>query len=379
MIDGGRSKPTLIERLEREPERFELFQAVRLLESDEMLRARAAGDAAPPVIGGRDHGTVSKSAIRFHSTATLGFPHGAVTAVRRATDPDDPSASRVHVELACFGLIGPGGPLPRHYTALVAERARRHRDTTLRDFLDVFVQRMAAQLYGAWAKYRHAAQYERASLAERSAPWDDAATEPRDGITALVAALVGLGGRGLPGRVAGGDERVLRYAAHYARQPRCTESLERLLTDAFGVAARIEPFVGRWLDLEPADQTALASRASPEGVNARLGAGAVAGRRVWDVASTFEVVIGPVSGDAFFDRLPGTPTLAAIGDLVRLYVGPEYEARVRLVLAAAEVPACRLGGSSDGRCAGGGRLGWTTWLSADGGTVDRDDAVFTIR
>jgi predicted component of type VI protein secretion system len=52
--------------------------------------------------------------------------------------------------------------------------------------------------------------------------------------------------------------------------------------------------------LEQPDQTALASCERPEGLNARLGVDAIAGRRVWDVESTFEVAVGPLLGD----RLP---------------------------------------------------------------------------
>ena len=64
--------------------------------------------------------------------------------------------------------------------------------------------------------------------------------------------------------------------------------------------------MGRWLELEQPDQTALASRERSEGLNARLGVDAIAGRRVWDVESTFEVAVGPLSAIDFRSRLPGT-------------------------------------------------------------------------
>jgi hypothetical protein len=58
--------------------------------------------------------------------------------------------------------------------------------------------------------------------------------------------------------------------------------------------------------LEQPDQTALASRERSEGLNARLGVDAIAGRRVWDVESTFEVAVGPLSAIDFRSRLPWT-------------------------------------------------------------------------
>ena len=373
-------KQQLLERLYAEPQRFELFQAVRLLFAEAVEEAVAAGTAAPPIIGGRESGAVSRAAVRFHSAPTLGFPHGAITAIRREP-PSEAAGSgaigRTHLDLACFGMIGPSGTLPRHYSALVVERYRRFRDTALREFLDIFVQRMMALLCRAWAKYRPALQKEMTAFTGKSAPWDEAAEAPRDPVTAAVASLVGLGGRGLSNRLVASEDLVLRHAAHFSRQPRSAESLERLLRDVYRVPVRVEQFVGRWLELEQPDQTALASRDRPEGLNARLGIDAIAGRRVWDVESTFEVAVGPLSAADFRSRLPGTERLAALGDLLRLYAGPQYEIRVRLVLAADAVPRCQLGGDEQGMALSGSRLGWTTWLG-EGPPHDRGDAMFAV-
>jgi type VI secretion system protein ImpH len=314
-----------LERLYAEPQRFELFQAVRLLFAEAVEGASTAGTKAPPLIGSRVSGVALRTPIRFHSSPTLGFPQGAITAIRRdppseaAGQPD--SLGRVHIDLACFGMIGPAGTLPRHYSSLVVERYRRFRDSTLREFLDIFEQRMAATLYNAWAKYRPAVQQQLTAFTGEGVWWDEAAETPRDPVTATVASLVGLGGKGLPHRLAASDDVVLRHAAHFSRQPRSAESLERLLRDVYRVPVRVEQFVGRWLELEQPDQTALASRDRPEGLNARLGIDAIAGRRVWDVESTFEVAVGPLSAADFRSRLPGTERLAALG--VNLSVGTD--------------------------------------------------------
>jgi len=369
------SRP-ILERLYREPQRFELFQAVRLLYAEAVADTVAADRTAPPPPGSRGLGALPGAAIRFHSSATLGFPSGAITAIRRDGDVGSAGAA-THVDVSCFGMIGPTGTLPQHYTALVVERSRRFRDTTLREFLDIFVQRMTALLCRAWAKYRPTVQQELTLLAGQRVSWDEAAEAPRDPVTTVVASLVGLGGRGLTHRLAAADDMVFRHAAHFSRQPRSAESLERLLRDVYQVPVRVEQFVGRWLELERPDQTALASRDRPEGLNARLGVDAIAGRRVWDVESTFEVAVGPLAAADFRSRLPGTERLAALGDLLRLYAGPQFEIRVRLVLAAAAVPPCRLGGDEQGMPLSGSRLGWTTWLGG-GPPRDRHDAMFTV-
>jgi len=378
----------IIERLCAEPQRFELFQAVRLLFAAAVEKAKASGRPTPSAVGSWEADPVRRAAVRFHSSPTLGFPHGAITAIRieapadQAADtagdkPVHESAGLAHVDLACFGLIGPAGTLPRHYSSLVVERFRRFRDTALREFLDIFMQRMTALLCRAWAKYRPAVQHELTSFTGAGAAWDEAAESPRDPVTAAVSSLVGLGGRGLSGRLVMGDDVVLHQAAHFSRQSRSAESLERLLCDIYRVPVRVEQFVGRWLQLEQPDQTALASRDRPEGLNARLGIDAIAGCRVWDAESTFEVVVGPLSAADFRSRLPGTARLAALGDLLRLYAGPQFEIRIRLVLAAAVVPPCRIGGDEQSVELSGSRLGWTTWLGG-GPPHDRRDAVFAV-
>jgi type VI secretion system protein ImpH len=375
----GGAAPTsrpILERLYREPQRFELFQAVRLLYAEAVADTAAADRTAPPPPGSQGLGALPGAAIRFHSAATLGFPSGAITAIRRDGDVGSAGAA-THVDVSCFGMIGPTGTLPQHYTALVVERSRRFRDTTLREFLDIFVQRMTALLCRAWAKYRPTVQQELTLLAGQRVSWDEAAEAPRDPVTTVVASLVGLGGRGLTHRLAAADDMVFRHAAHFSRQPRSAESLERLLRDVYQVPVRVEQFVGRWLELERPDQTALASRDRPEGLNARLGVDAIAGRRVWDVESTFEVAVGPLNAADFRSRLPGTERLAALGDLLRLYAGPQFEIRVRLVLAADAVPPCRLGGDEQGMPLSGSRLGWTTWLGG-GPPRDRADAMFAV-
>jgi type VI secretion system protein ImpH len=379
--DGRPAERAIIELLCEEPQRFELFQAVRLLFAAAVEEAKASGEPAPSAIGGREGDAFRRAPVRFHSSPTLGFPQGAITAIRidPPADTEGHGAVRLaHVDLACFGMIGPSGTLPRHYSSLVVERFRRFRDTALREFLDIFVQRMTALLCRAWAKYRPAVQHELTSFTGAGAAWDEAAEAPRDPVTAAVASLVGLGGRGLSNRLVASDDIVLRHAAHFSRQPRSAESLERLLREVYRVPVRVEQFVGRWLELEQPDQTALASRDRPEGLNARLGIDAIAGCRVWDAESTFEVAVGPLSAADFRSRLPGTERLLALGDLLRLYAGPQFEIRVRLVLSAAVVPPCRLGGDEQGTDLSGSRLGWTTWLGG-GPARDRRDAVFAVR
>jgi type VI secretion system protein ImpH len=383
---GGEPGAGLINRLVSDPQQFDFFQAVRLAQGATYVDAVAAGRAPPGEVGSTGPNAEEDPAVTLHCAVTLGFPGAAITSARIETgvegDADEAAGEtpRVHLEVACFGLVGPMGSLPVYYTTLVVDRIRRFRDRSLQAFLDIFNQRAISLLYRAWAKYRQPVQAERTLLRGVGTEWDDGAVRPRDAMTAAVACLVGLGGRGQGGKLAVDDDLIFRYAGHYAHYPRCAESLELLLTDLYGVPVHVHQFIGRWLDLERPDQTRLGTRETPDGWNTRLGSMAIVGSRVWSVQSVLELSAGPLSLWQFRRRLPGTKELAKIGDLARLYINLNYDIRVRPLLAAAQVPMSRLGGpmvEADGSPAGS-RLGWTTWLLSAPSPVDRSDAAFAV-
>lgn len=371
MATAGRQPGSrLSDRLLAAPETFEVFAAVRLLEDERAREATANGSELPPEIGSHDAGAGVGDPVRFRNAATLGFPGGALVGARRiAVDADaatDSTPGPIELDVASFGLIGPAGVLPRHYTVLVLERMRRFRDRALRDFLDLFTHRALSLLLRAFGKYRVAEQ--RGVLASRGkgASWDEAPV-PRDATSAVLACLVGLGGRTLPGRLRVADPVLLHHAGHLARQPAAALPLEQLVTNAWGPPAHVEQFVGRWLELEPADQTRLG------GHNALLGVDALAGRRVWSVEAAYCVRLGPLSFADFVGWLPGGGRLEALSDLLTFHVGPTLEATVQPVLRAADIPATQLGGVA------ASRLGWTTWLVSRRPVRDADDAFFRVK
>ena len=393
---SGEPGTRLIDRLVAAPHEFDFFQAVRLAQNAVYFDAVAEGHEPPGEVGSTAANAAAEPSVTFHCAATLGFPGAAVTRARIRSEDDggqnsagseasaDAAANarvpRMELDVTCFGLFGPTGSLPIFYTTLVIDRIRRFRDHTLQAFLDIFNQRAISLLYRSWAKYRQPVQRERMLVRGIGTEWDDGAVKPRDAITAAVACLVGLGGRGLGGKLAVDDDVIFRYAGHYAHFPRCAESLELLLSDLYGVPVQVHQFVGRWLNLEQPDQTRLGTREHPEGWNTQLGSMAIAGSRVWSVQSVLEISAGPLSLEQFRRRLPGTRELARIGDLARLYVNLNYNINVRPLLEAADVPMTRLGGETvdaDGSPAGS-RLGWTTWLLSSPSAVDRSDAAFAV-
>jgi type VI secretion system protein ImpH len=345
----GRARVALSEHLLREPFAFDWFQAVRVLErwSRKQSRRRPSdpigGDAAPE----QEH-------IRFRVLVSQAFPTSPLAQVRDVT-----AASPLEAIVTFFGLFGPHSVLPAHYTSLLLRRVRM-RDYALRDFLDLFHHRALSHFYKAWEKYRLPAAFDRAAL--------DRTTDP---ITQSVFCLTGYGTAGLRGRSSAPDSTFLYYAGHFAHFPRSAAALASLLSDYFGVSVSVTQAVGQWLMLADADGSCMPNDEHPDGRNNELGMSLIIGERVWDVQSKFAVRLGPLRYSEFRTFMPDGDGLRSLVELVRAYVGSEFDFDVVPLLLPTEAPLCEL---VDGPEAP--RLGWNAWMH-DGDYVSViADAVF---
>jgi type VI secretion system protein ImpH len=261
-----------------------------------------------------------------------------------------------------LGLIGANGVLPRHYTQLVIERVR-HKDFSLRDFLDLFHHRAISLFYRAWEKYRFPIGYERAVAEHPLQP---------DAFTSCLLSLVGLGPESLRRRLETPDEALLYYGGHFAHFPRNAIGLERVIGDYFRLPVEVLQFTGRWLHLEPKDQTRLPAGNVRGRRYHHLGDEALVGDRVWSVEHRFRVRVGPLDYATFRRLTPAGDLLRPLCQLIRTYVGPDFDFDVQLVLDQKETPPCRI----DAGGAGAVRLGWDAWPRHREFVVAVDDAVF---
>lgn len=304
-LGAPRAAPTPLERLQREPTRFSIDQAAEVL-----------APRRDPV------------EITYRSAPRLGAPGGEVTRVR---------ADKGELVTPTFGLIGPGGVLPRHYTAWVDAELRK-RSTALQAFLELLARRFTGLFVKAGAKHRPTRD---PRLAEQ-----------------VQAAAVGLGTPHLAPALATPLPAVLYHAGGLAARSRSAERLRGLLCEETGAEVQIVEFAGGWVRLPVSEQTRLAAPGQP-GRHDRLGMDAALGSQVWDPPARFLVRLGPLGLRDFEALLPGTPLHTRLVELTRLLVGPEQDFAFNPSLAAAEVPPLRLGGSGQG----GARLGWTSWLT----------------
>jgi type VI secretion system protein ImpH len=327
---GWREDAAVADGLFAEGHRFDFYQAVKLLESLAPER-QGPGDGVDP----------AEQAVLFRSRVDLQFAPGEIERIAPAADGVPPVMT-----VRFLGLAGAHGPLPRVFTELILARLSRG-DSTLRDFLDVFNNRLISLLYRARKKYRPGLQ--------SRPPADSRLARP-------FFALMGLGTPRIRGLMGVRERALLAYAGIVGRVARGPVGLVRVLEDYFAVPVRLVPFRARWLQLS-ADQWTVLGRG---GRNRRLGENVALGTRVCDQGAAFELRLGPLDLGEFRSFLPVGERHRPLRALTEFYAGRELAYTVRLVLRADQVPALRLGGAPRPR------LGWTTWLTTR--TVAGDDS-----
>jgi len=211
----------MLDGLARAAPQFDFFQAMRRLEAlhrDAPDRPRF-GEAQRP----------ADEPLRLGQDPSLTF---AAASLSRLASGDNGGPPRLLVNF--FGLLGPNGPLPLHLTEYARDRQRNADDPTMSRFLDLFHHRMLMFFYRAWA------------AGQPTVSRDLPAT---DRFELYVGALEGLGLESLRKRDDFPDLAKLYYAGLLAPRSRNAEGLSAMVGDFFDLPARVEPFVGDWIDL----------------------------------------------------------------------------------------------------------------------------------
>ncbi len=319
-----------------EPYRFEFFQAVRLLERIYPERSALTESPGP-----------AEEVVRFRGNPSLRFPPSEIQEISEVID-EETGESRVEMTVNFMGMVGIAGVLPIHYSELIVDR-RRYSDTAMLAFLDMFSHRMVSLFYKAWEKYRFPIQYERGG----------------DTFTSYLLDWIGLGTKGLRGRMGLDEEHLVPYGGLIQQKPHSSSALEQILTDYYGVPARVKQFYGQWLVLDDESITKLSIK------NSVLGVDAIIGTRVWDQQSKFRVVLGAMSFPQFLEFLPNGGAHDSLKSLIKYMTGLEMDFDLQLKLEAKQVPGCILTTRARRRP----MLGWTSWLKSRPFEEDDDQVV----
>lgn len=377
----------VIDQLLREPQQFDFFQAVRLLD-------RWMAPNSPDGQG--------LARLNFRNSLSLSFPPSAIESLKvhkrvdvhaggdvtadeiapRSTldamlsQPEQApmprhahEVDRIDMTPAFMGMLGVNGTLPLFYTEMLSQRELYQKDQSGRAFMDMFSHRAVSLLYQAWRKHRLPIQFE-ADRRRRFLP--------------LVLSLAGLGQKGLRDRLGGergavADEALAYYAGTLQQRTLSARQLQQILQDYLAVPVRIEQFVGRWYQVPESGRAYLGVMGRQGGMsgplNGVLGRSAMLGERVWQRDLRMRVVLGPLPHARFRRFLPGGAGASALKELLTMLSGVSLEYEINLQLKRDDVQGCALDSS---RAPTAFRLGWDTFLQTQSANEDRADVRYDI-
>ena len=352
----------VIHQLLQEPQQFNFFQAVRLL--DRWL------DKGTP--GGR-----GLTRLNFRNSLSLSFPASEIESVKvhvrhdfepsggqplqvRASDID-----RVDLTPAFMGLLGVTGTMPLFYTEALAQRELYQKDFGARAFMDIFSHRAVTMFYDAWRKHRLPLQYE---------------ANQSNAFLPLTLAVAGMAPRrgGNQSAACGAipSEALAYYAGAIQQRTWSVAQAQAVLQDYFDVPVRIEQFVGRWYQLPEAGRAYLGVANPLNGSQGVLGQSSMLGDRVWQRDLCMRVVLGPLPHHKMQRFLPGSKGAQALQEWLTLCFGSSLEFEVNLELQQSHVHSLQLDST---RAPQTSRLGWDTFLQTKPANEDRVDVRYDIQ
>lgn len=347
----------------KHPREYNFFQAVRLLQLAWLQRSagRSGTHRFRSQLVGYDN-TAQFEPVRFSGLCSLNTEAADIVSIAKQPSGDQTSndENRYQLNVSFTGLTGTLGALPHHYSTLIQTRLR-NKDTTLRDFLDLFNHRLISLFYRAWEKYRF--------------PFTQERLQGESQECLFVRSLYSICGMGVPAlrnRLELDDRFFLKYCGHFTAQTRSAKALENMICEYFGVRAKIVQFCGRWLNLEESSRSRLSSRHNPRGQFCQLGRGLVSGRRVWDIQSKYRIHIGPIDASDLPRYLPGGTLIRPICEAANCYTGSEMEFEVELRVDNTTLNPIRLGFEREG----GSQLGRNCWLVSRKQSAGASSVVF---
>lgn len=345
---GWRKNTSVIKRLLNRPFDYSFKQAVRLLE-----RAAAfySGDAPAPAKNPVARYTPpSSEVVRFHSRQSLSFPAAEIANIDEQTSPS--GTTQWHMQVNFLGLTGSNGIMPYHYSELVLKRLKI-KDKSMMNFFDVFNHRLLSLFYQASVKYHLPFEHERRRLLIST--WSE-----NDSPSRILLALIGLGTPGLNHRLYTKDESLLFYSGLFTKKVRTTTGLRQIIFNHFNIPVQIKEFIGQWQELIDDVRTRLPGFAVPRGQNNQLGKSVMLGRKGWFAQGKIQIILGPLTAQQLHTFAPGTSTLKALNEIVKLYINFEHDYDFVMRIQRSDLP-----GATRLLRTGPPILSWNTWLTSN--------------
>ncbi|WP_454773722.1 type VI secretion system baseplate subunit TssG [Janthinobacterium tructae] len=339
-----RRHASVIQQLFDAPQRFECFQALRLL-------------LAWLAEHGIDEHTALAKIMRFDNSVSLRFPASQIEALTTNGIADADAllqalrsghSQHIHLTPAFMGLLGCQGSLPSHYSERIAAHQHSERDTSARAFLDLFSSRAVTLFYQAWQKYRIEQAGHSGVFLSRLL--DLAACQPVQGQGLdQYQAAIGL------------------YSGLLQQRNISSIVMAHILGDHFGVPCHIDEATGAMDALAPREQTALGM------ANAVLGQRATIGERCRRPDLAVRLRLGPLTAEQHASFLPRAPASEQLRHMLMLFGQPLMRYEIVLVLRASEVRGLALTTTPQGG------LGCNSFLGAAASPRHRDDMHYEMQ
>jgi type VI secretion system protein ImpH len=230
----------------------------------------------------------------------------------------------ITIETTFLGFLGAQGLLPDPFKLDALESAAR-KDFLFGDFLNIFHHRWVSLLYESWQRHYFFIAHERRQ-------------EDQPFAQALLSIAKLAGPR---------DDLFLKYSGLFVT--RSAASLQAMIADYFAVPVKIISFAGRWINLEPDQQTQMGLS------NSNLGTNLQVSDRHWFAQNKFLIEIGPLNYKAYQSWIPGGDARRVLSEILKAYAGLYFDYELKVSLMTNQIPTGGLGNSH-------GALGWNTWL-----------------
>jgi type VI secretion system protein ImpH len=313
MNTEAKQKNDLIKYLQAETSSFEFHQAVRIILH--FLKTE-------------------KGTLFFKINPSLAFSVSELKELQHAVKEDE--AHLFDLSINFMGLIGAAAILPDAYSELLLERLQA-KDPTFLAFLNLFQNKLIHLFYKLSTFSHYYLSYE--------------LKEPHpimDGLNAVIGEEVNNAPKAL-------QDTLYHHAGLLGMQARGAEGLRLWLENYFDLEVQICPYKGEWIALPKNSRSELGQQKALTGL--------VLGKRIWHVQNKLTILIGPIDYSDFSDFVPGTEMFEAFNQIVKLYLGLEYDYEIKVLLKKENLSAVSLGKK-------GMKLGWGAWLKPQSAEIE---------
>ncbi len=284
---------------------------------------------------------INEEVLRLSQHINLGFAGPTLESLTQAN-----GQHHYRLNSHFFGLLGTNGPMPLHYTEYADQRRRHHRDPTFAEFIDIFNHRFFSHFYRA------------ISIFDPSINMDRPGSNEFD---LFIGSLGGYAPAGSKKRDTINDHAKQYYVGILGNKSKNPDGIKALVSDYFGFKTKVTEFIGGWLKLPANDRAVLKKNSIMLGKNIYIG------QRVWSISHKFKLTIGPLLWHDYVSFKPGGNRSKELSDLVRNYIGDEWDWDLELLVSESRVKPLKL----DRTCS----LGFTSWLAGESANLLEEQSV----